>query len=211
MTKLVIVGGGGHGKVVLDLALAHPGYEPAAVADDKFSSPFIEEGIAYGPVEWVAKYLLEHPDTEAVIAIGDNMTRRSVSDMLQLPEKRYAVLIHPHAVIGSRVIIGPGSVVLPGAIINYGTKIGNHCIVNTGAIIEHDSIVHSYVHISPAAALAGSAIVEEGVHMGIGSKLIQGIKIGTWSTVGAGAVVVREIPSHCTAVGVPAKPIKFHR
>lgn len=208
--KLIIIGGGGHGKVVRDLAFDQKKYDSIAIADDRFSSTFLQDGLLYVPLESAVERLQEDPAMEAVIAIGNNQTRRSVVERLGLPDSRYAVLVHPSATIGSEVTIGWGSVVLPGAIVSCGAALGNHCIVNSGAIVEHDSVIESFVHLSPASSLAGNVVVEEGVHIGIGASIIQGIKVGRWSTLGAGAVAVREIPCHCTAIGVPAKPMRYH-
>jgi acetyltransferase EpsM len=99
---------------------------------------------------------------------------------------------------------------MAGVIVNASVEIGNHCIINTAAVIEHDCTIKDYVHICPNATLAGNVTIGEGAQIGVGAKVIQGVKIGKWSIIGAGAVVTKDIPDNCTAVGIPAKPIKFH-
>lgn len=207
MKKLLIVGAGGHGKVVLDLARAQGAYMPIAVADDRWSHPEQQGGLWYGPVAWGRRLLAEDDTIEAVIAIGDNRIRRRVAEQLGLSEERYAVLVHPQAVLGSYVTLGKGTVIQPGAIVNYGARVGSHCVLNTGAIIEHDCRIGSFTHLSPGTAIAGNVTVGEGTHIGIGATVIQGIEIGAWSTIGAGAVVIRPIPGGCTAIGIPARPV----
>ncbi len=91
---------------------------------------------------------------------------------------------------------------------NAGTVVGQHAIINTGCTIDHDCMIGNYAHISPGVNLAGGVAVGEGTHLGISSCVIPRCSIGDWSVVGAGAAVVRDIPSRCVAVGVPAKPIR---
>ncbi|KRF21588.1 acetyltransferase [Paenibacillus sp. Soil787] len=208
MKKLILIGGGGHSKVVLDIMLAQGQYELAGIGDDKYLHTFSEFGIAHGPIADMLK-LLEEDNYYLIIAIGSNHARCAVEQRLGLSEHKYAVLIHPKATIGSGVTVGKGSVIMPGAVMNYGSEIGKHCIINTGAIIEHEDTIGNYVHLSPAAALGGDVTIEDGVHIGIGAKIIEGRTVGCWSTLGAGAVAIKDIPRYCTAVGVPAKVVKF--
>jgi acetyltransferase EpsM len=208
MKKLILVGGGGHSKVILDVMSAQGEYELAGIGDDKYTHTFLQHGVPNGPVADMIK-LLEQDDYHLIIAIGSNRIRHAVKHRLGLPESKYAILIHPKAIIGSEVTIGEGSVIMPGAIINYGAFIGHHCIINSGSIIEHENALGNFVHISPSAALGGDVTIGDGAHIGIGAKVIEGRRIGGWSTLGAGAVAITDIPQHCTAIGVPAKPIKY--
>lgn len=86
----------------------------------------------------------------------------------------------------------------------------NLCFVNTGAIVEHDCELEDYVHVAPNATLGGNVKVGTKSHIGIGDTVIQNVTIGKNVIVGAGAVILNDIPDNCTAVGIPAKPIKFH-
>ncbi|NEW04730.1 acetyltransferase [Paenibacillus sp. SYP-B3998] len=208
MKKLILIGGGGHGKVVLDVMTAQGVYVLAGVGDDRFSHTFLQHGVPHGPITDMIK-LLEYDEFSLLIAIGSNRSRHAVEQRIGVAKAKYATLIHPKAVIGSGVTVGEGSVIMPGAIINCGAHIGRHCIINTGSIIEHENVIGDFVHLSPTAALGGDVAIEDGAHIGMGAKVIEGRRIGSWSTLGAGAVAITDIPQLCTAVGVPAKPIKY--
>jgi len=146
--------------------------------------------------------------SEQVIAIGNNRVRKLLAERFKGPFAK--ALIHPSAIISETAVIGKGTVVMPGAIVNANARIGNHVIINSGVVIEHDCVIEDYVHISPNAALAGNVTVNNGSQVGIGASVVQGVIIGANSMIGAGAAVTTNIPENCTAVGVPAKPIKFH-
>ncbi|GGF98513.1 acetyltransferase [Paenibacillus abyssi] len=208
-TPLLIVGAGGHGRVVRDLLQTTKSYWLALVADDKLSHTELRDGVYYGPVALMRDLIANETDAAAaVIGIGDNRIRREMSIRLELPDKRYAALIHPEASVAKDAVIGHGAVVMAGAIVNTGAVIGPHAIVNSGAVVEHDCTVGAFAHISPRVALAGGVRVMEGAHVGIGACVIQGISIGRWSILGAGAAAIADVPDGVTAVGVPARVIK---
>ncbi|WP_317163764.1 acetyltransferase [Psychroflexus maritimus] len=202
MKKLNLFGASGHAKVVIDIITSN-GFGLAYVFDDDKS---IHKLLDYKvTTSYDSSLLKSYP---LLVSIGDNVIRKEIA--LRTNINLSEALIHPSAIISSEAVLGKGTVVMPNVVINSGTRIGENCIINTSAVIEHDCIIKDYVHISPNAALAGGVKVREGSHVGIGANIIQFIEIGEWSNIGAGAVVVRNIPSHCTAVGIPAKPIKFH-
>ena len=116
----------------------------------------------------------------------------------------FVTVIHPSCRIGRDVEIGPGAVAMANVVINPSVKIGTHVILNTAATVDHDCIIGDFSHISPGVHLAGNVIVEEGAHIGIGACAMPGIRIGHSSIVGAGAAVVRDVPSGVVATGVPA-------
>lgn len=156
-----------------------------------------------GPVE-AAKEFAEKGSF--VIGIGDNARRKALAETLRGLE--WEVVIHPRSYVHPSAQLGPGTVVFAGAVIQPGTVLGGHCIVNTGATVDHDCRIESYVHLAPGVHLAGGVEVGEGTMVGIGGSVGPNIRIGRWTVVGAGAVVVRDLPSHVTAVGVPAKVIR---
>ncbi|WP_068774099.1 acetyltransferase [Paenibacillus sp. FJAT-26967] len=209
MRRLILIGDGGHAKVVRDVALSEHRYELTAVLDDRYEEAGRgEDGLLRGPVKLARHMLREDDGMDVFVAIGSNTIRRKVAEALQAAPERFALLIHPRAVVSTEARLAPGTVVMPGAVINAGASIGAHGIVNTCAIVEHDCVVGGYAHLSPGSALAGGVTVHEGAHVGIGAAVIQGLTIGAWSLLGAGAVAVRDIPDRCTAVGVPAAVIK---
>lgn len=141
-----------------------------------------------------------------IVSIGDNAARKRVVE--RLGDKRFGLAIHPSAVVSPSAIIGDGTVVMAGAVINAGAVIGRHCIINTGASVDHECVLGDYVHVAPHASLCGQVQVGEGTLMGVGSCAIPCVKVGCWSTVGAGSSAVCDIPDGVIAVGMPAKIIK---
>jgi len=203
MNIINLFGASGHAKVIIDIIESNA-FEVGQIFDDNPNiKSFLNKNV-------VSNYTLESLNANpSIISIGDNSTRKNIREKLQL--NLASPLIHHSAIISPNVEIGKGSVVMPNAVINSGTIIGENCIVNTGAIIEHDCIIKDYAHISPNAALAGGVKVGKGAHIGIGTVIIQCLEIGEWSIIGAGAAVTKSIPPNCTAVGIPAKPIKYHK
>lgn len=199
---LKLLGVGGHAKVIIDAAKIS-GKKIDAVYDDD-ENTHGKEFCGYK----VAGKIDSDLQGDAIIAIGNNKTRKKISTCLK--KMNWETVIHPTAIIADDVEIGEGSLIMAGTIIQTGTKIGKHCIINTGACIDHDCKIADFSHIAPNCSLAGGIEIGEGTFIGIGTAVSQYLKIGEWCQIGAGAAVVSEIPSNCTAVGVPAKPTKFH-
>ncbi len=106
--------------------------------------------------------------------------------------------------------MGEGTIITAGNILTVDIKIGKHVMVNLDCTIGHDTVIEDFCSIMPSANISGNVKLEEGAYIGTGTQIINKIVIGKYSIIGAGAVVIRDIPARCTAVGVPAKPIKFH-
>lgn len=201
MNRLIIIGAGGHGKVIADLA-AKIGYTNICFVDDNAS------GDCMGFSILGTSTMLESLDdgkTDFVIGIGNNETRKAIAKRYNL---NWATLIHPSAEIALGVSLGAGTVVMAGSVINTCATVGGHCIVNTGAIVEHDNVISDFVHISPKAALGGSVRIGEGTHIGIGAVVINNTDVCGGCVVGAGAVAVRDIKESGTYIGVPARKLK---
>jgi len=203
----VIFGAGGHSKVVVSCILERDENILGILDDDsqKWGSEILGIPII-GPFDFVRK---SKDIYRAVIALGDNKLRKSVFERY----KEYCdweIVIHPKAYVHKSVKIGQGTVIFAGATVQPNVKIGDHVIINTGTTVDHDCIIESFVHLAPGVHMAGSVCIREGSILGIGSSVIPNKNIGAWSIIGAGAVVINDIPSNCTAVGVPAKPIKFN-
>ncbi|MBO1579747.1 acetyltransferase [Bacillus sp. XF8] len=206
--RIIMIGAGGHSKVIRDIIRSYGNYEIIGQLDDVYEQLKVEDGVYFGPISAAVTLMNEHTDTKFVIAIGNNRIRKLIMERLEIPVHRYVTLIHKQSIVSLSAKIGAGTVVMPGAIINADAKIGNHVIVNTGAIIEHDNKVKDFAHISPNAVLTGSVTVGTGVHIGAGANVIPNITIGDWSIIGAGATVICDIAASCTAVGIPARVIK---
>lgn len=199
--RIIIIGAGGHGKVVADNALKN-GYTRIAFVDDRVT------GMCMGfPVLGTTALLdsLNDGQTDFIIALGDNATRRDIALHHPLP---YATLVHPSAQIGSSVAIGEGTVVMANGVVNACARIGRHCIINTGAIVEHDDLLEDFVHLAPRVALGGTVRVGQMTHVGIGATVKNNISIGKNCLIGAGAVVVKDLHRAQTYVGLPARGVE---
>lgn len=201
--NVIVIGGGGHAKVVVSTLMAL-GVSIQAVYDDdpdKWGKDLCGVKIA-GPLSDLDKMV----EGKAILAIGDNKTRSSLAKRFR--KFNWLTVVHPHAFIHSSVSIGKGTVVFAGAVIQPDAVIGDHCIVNTNAAVDHDCVVGDYAHLGPGSCLAGDVTVREGAFLATGGVAIIGTNIGKWSVVGAGGVVTKDIPDNVTAVGVPARVIK---
>ena len=208
MTKkdcLLIIGAGGQGKVVADIALIMGKWQNVFFADDHEVDTSVMGLKVICSSTDVHSYIGK---ADLIVAIGNNKTRASIQKRLKAEGANFPVLIHPNSTIGYGVELGKGSVVMAGAVINCHSKIGEGCIVNTGATIDHDNNIGEFVHISPAVHIAGNVFVGDCTWLGIGSIVSNGIKITHDCTIGAGAVVIRNINSSGTYVGVPARRIR---
>jgi len=201
---LIVIGCGGHGKVIIQTARA-AGYRPVAMYDDDpklWNTEFFGVPVI-GPVA-------EIPDSSipAVIALGHNGNRQRISEEVKC---RLATIIHPNAIVDESAEVGVGSMILAGCIVQADAKVGRHVIMNTASTIDHDAIVGDFVHLCPGVHLAGVVELGDGVMMGVGSSAIPGTNVGAWTTVGAGSCVIRDIPGHVVAVGVPAVPVSSNQ
>lgn len=197
MNRLVIIGAGGHGKVIADNALKN-GYTDICFADDRAAGTCMGLPIIGTSAELEA---LDDGRTEFLIGIGSNQVRKRIAERAALP---WATLIHPSAQIAADVTLGPGTVVMAGAVINASAKVGAHCIINTGAIVEHDNVLGDYVHLSPRTTLSGTVAVGECAWLGTGTSVINNVEICSNATVGAGSIVIRSIRKEGTYYGIIA-------
>ena len=196
--QVVVIGGGGHAKVVID-CIRSAGDTAVGILDDNLA-----EGSAVLDVPVLGKIedCVKFADKKFIIAIGNNSVRRSLGERLAV---EWYTAIHPRAVVSQYAELGCGNVVMPNAVINAGAKVGAHCIINTGAIVEHDNRIGNYVHISPSATLGGTVIIGNETHVGIGAAVKNNITICNGCIIGAGAVVVKNITECGVYVGVPAQ------
>jgi sugar O-acyltransferase (sialic acid O-acetyltransferase NeuD family) len=207
MTKLIILGASGHGKVVAEMA-EECGFTLIEFVDDRY--PELETIGPWPVVNTIHEYLgcydpvygCEH---RHIVAIGHNQTRISIQNQLEHLQAKLTLLIHPSASVSKYANIGEGSIVMSHAVINAFAEIGKACIINTGAIIEHDCQLGHGVHISPNATLAGAVTVGELSWVGMGAAVRQTIHIGSGVTVGANSTVITDITKHSIVYGSPAK------
>src|SRR5690606_14461477 len=145
------------------------------------------------------------------IVVGEPSTRKKIVEKLEGPGVRFPNLIHPGVLLGSDAFsLGKGNIICAGCIISVNIDTLDFVILNLSCTFGHDTVINSYSSFMPSVNISGEVVIEEGVYVGTGAKIINQLEIGEYSIVGAGAVVAKSLPAYCTAVGIPAKPIKFH-
>ena len=205
MSCLLILGAGGHAKVVAETALASGDASCVAFLDDAISNAL---GMpVLGPLHLALKPEFQAQYPVAIVAIGNSVSRMTWINRLQANGYRLPYIIHPSASISPSAKINPASVVLANSAIQSEAVVGKGVIINTSSSIDHESILADGVHICPGAHLAGQVSVGSRSWIGIGSSVIQQVHIGSDVIVGAGAVVLRDLPNNVTAAGVPARII----
>ena len=198
MNRLIIIGAGGHGKVIADAALKN-GYTNICCVDDHTTGDVMGFPIIGTTADVEC---LNDGNTDFVIGIGNNAIRKTIAEIHNV---NWVSIVHPSAQIGFDAEIGKGTVVMANAVVNVCAKIGEHCIINTGAIVEHDNVIENYAHISPNVALGGTVRIGSLTHVGIGATVKNNTEICSECTIGAGAVVVKNIKEPGTYVGVPIR------
>lgn len=209
--KAIILGAGGHAKVVLE-CLDHEQFEVAGFLDkdnqrqgEKIQGlPIL--GDDADPDRWFSQGI-----TCCIVGIGHMgkpWLRNKLYHTYLNAGYELVTAIHPTAQISPSVRIGSGTVILPGAILNADAVVGNNCIINTGTIIEHDAHIADGVHIAPGCVIAGAVHINENSFVGAGSNVINGICIDHDCIIGAGSVVITDLPGNSVSVGVPARVIK---
>jgi len=189
---IVLVGGGGHAKVVVDAVRALGGCIAGFVDDDPNARmPDLSHlgGLEAARAPWL-------------LCVGDVSTRVTLLDRLT---GIAASVVHPSATVGARAQIASGVFVGPNAVVNADADLGAHAIINSGAIVEHDATVGRASHIAPGAVLCGGVAVGAACLIGAGAVILPGVRVGDGATVGAGAVVRRDVPPGRCAVGSPAR------
>jgi len=212
-TPVVIFGAGGFAREVLELVndinADERRYEVLGFLDDRESmwGTSLNDVPILGGIPW----LTEQPRPVAVLlGIGSPATKHRVVSRLRGVAGSFPSLVHPSVVMSKRVEQGIGTIICAGNIWTTNIRLGDFTTTNLACTVGHDVQLGSWSTIAPGVNVSGNVTIGEGCDVGTGSAIIQGVTIGEWSVVGAGAVVARDVPSNCTAVGVPAKPIK-HR
>ena len=196
MQKLIIIGAGGHGRVIASIARLN-GYSDICFLDDDCNNALAEE-----KVENFDKYI---GNGDFFIAIGNNAVRERIFSEVAEKGGHIVNMIHRSAVIADDVKLGCGIAVMAGAIINTGSEIGDGCIINTASSVDHDCKIDRFVHISVGAHLAGTVSVGKRTFVCAGAIIINNIAIVNDCVIGAGAVVVKDLNQTGKYIGVPAK------
>ena len=210
MHKLVVVGGGGHAKVLISVLKKTRTFELAGYTDTRDAGGLL--GVPYlGTDSVLEEMITTNPSCFAVIGVGKvglNDNRMQIFARLVEMGFRLTAVISPHAVVNEEATVGDGTVVFDGVVINTGSRIGRAAIINTNSTIEHDCGIGDNVHVAPGASLSGGVQVGDNCMIGTGVGVIQGIRICCDCLIGAGAVVVKDITVSGVYVGNPAKKIK---
>ncbi|WP_299735219.1 acetyltransferase [uncultured Endozoicomonas sp.] len=206
--KLLILGAGGHARVVADCALAMGIWSSIAFLDDRYPElSLINDWPAIGRIADLESFISEYSEMALGVGVSYESLRLELIIRGQQVGAKFPAIIHPSATISPFSKIGEGSVVFAGVVINVNASIGSGCIINTASSIDHDCLVGDGSHISPGALLAGGVTIGEKAWVGMGAKVLQCISVGPESVIGAGAVVLSDVPANSKAVGVPAKLI----
>lgn len=210
MEKIVLVGAGGHCKVIIDIIKSMRKYEIVCITDSKGVGDKIFDIPIIGSDE-VLPQVYKGGVRNAFVCLG-SINNIGFRDKIyyKLRKIGYEVpkLIHNKAIVSPYAKIEDGTCVMAGAVVNAGAVIQENCIINTSSIIEHDCVIGRNSHISPGANLAGGVKIGDNSHVGMGASIIQGVTIGTNVVIGAGAVVLEDLKDNVTAVGIPSKIIK---
>ncbi len=209
--ETIIIGAGGHGKVVLDILRAGGKYRPIGFvdADPKLANTRVGGLPVFGGIHLLNKLRQQHRLKAAIIGIGDNRARCGYVKNIDDQGLELINAIHPSASISASAILGRNVVVAAQAVICTEARIGDLAIINTAAIVDHECEIGIAAHICPGANLAGRVRIGRNAFVGLGANIIQCLSIGDSAVIGAGAVVLRDIPAGATAVGIPARIIKL--
>ena len=207
--NLLIIGAGGHGKVVADIAEESNLWEKIAFIDDAYPQKKTNGAWSIiGKTSNLSTFTTEYLD--AFVAIGHAKTRKTLLEKLSKIGFHTPTIIHHTASISRHTKIGQGCVIMPKVVINVDSIIGDGVIINTAATVDHDCIIEDFVHLAPGVHLSGSVHVGYETWLGTGTSCIQGIHIQHQTMIGAGSVVIKNLPHNITAVGVPASIIKSY-
>lgn len=212
MVPIVILGGGGHAKVLINLIEMVGEYSIKGILDNDIQRDSLVAGYPVLGGDALLGQLYQQSITHACIGVGsvrDNRHRKELHTLVAGYGFSIPSLVHPSVIMGDRVDIAHGVQLMAGTIIQPGSSIGENTIVNTGSQIDHDSIIGQHVHIAPGVVISGGCTIEDGAFIGAGATVIQGIHIGVGAVVAAGAVVVRDVQAGMLVRGVPAKAALF--
>ncbi|MVT08876.1 acetyltransferase [Chitinophaga tropicalis] len=216
MKQIAIYGAGGFGREVKmlidqinDVNSKHSQLEFVGFYDDGMEKGHMVNG--YPVLGGTIELNSISEDLGIVVAVGNPKAKKNIIGNLTNKHIWYPVLIHPSVFIGrDDVTIGEGSIICAGCLITVNIRIGRHVILNLGCTVGHDTVIGDYSSFMPSVNISGEVNIAECVYGGTGAKIINRSDIGEETTIGMGAIVAKSLPPKCTAVGIPAKPVKFH-
>lgn len=214
MKDIAIFGVGGFGREVLtlikDINREYFKYNILGFFDDGYEKGEIHNGYpVLGGLNDINKW---NKELAIVVAIGNPVVKERIVKNINNDLITFPTLIHPSVLIGDKeyVEIGKGCIICAGNIITTNIEIKDFVILNLCCTTGHDTVIHEYAAFMPSVNISGEVVIGRGVYCGTGAKIINQLQVGEYTIIGAGAVVSKSLPANCTAVGVPAKPIKFN-
>lgn len=211
MENIIIIGSGGHAKVIIDIVQQEGKYNIVGLLDRK--QGLLGPNLGYqvlGKEEDLPELLNVHDVKGILVAVGDNFVRSKVVELVRelCPELPFVSAVHPKAAIGTDVSINEGTVVMAGVSINPGSSIGKFCILNTNSSLDHDSVMGDFSSLAPGVTVGGECKIGEFTAVGIRAVLLHGIQVGAHTVIGASALVMKPVESKVVAYGIPAKVIR---
>lgn len=203
---LLIIGAGGHAKVVIDVARA-AGWVPVACFDPATVGDTCNGVPVVGGDDDVPRFLARGV-RNAVVALGSNSLRAKVGLNLMSLACSCPPIIHPSAIVSPTAEVGVGAVIMPQVVVNAESSIGQFAILNTSCVVEHDCVIGFAAHIAPRASMGGNVRIGELALLGVGAVVRPHASIGDYAIVGSGSVVIGDVRPSVTVVGAPARPYR---
>jgi sugar O-acyltransferase (sialic acid O-acetyltransferase NeuD family) len=209
--RVLILGAGGHGRVVLDILLQVGKHQIVGFLDNysDIHGRRIDGIPVLGSIDDLPSHAEQHDADSVVIAIGDNGVRRGLARQVEQSGIDVINAVHPSATLARNATLGRNVVICAGVVVCAHCQIGDSVILNTGCIVDHQTMIGEGSHICPGVRIAGRVKVEPGAFVGIGATIIPKVTLGCESIIGAGAVVLEDVPALATVVGVPARRVKL--
>lgn len=208
--RVLVLGAAGHAGHVIDVIETEGKYQIHGLVESKPAWPQTHGYRVIGVDSELSRICSEERIDKAIVAIGDNWTRRRVMQSVKacVPDISFITSVHPAAILSKKVKVGAGTVISPGSVVNNNVTIGEGCVVGTGSVIEHDVTLGDYSSVLSAAALAGGVRLGHCSVVGLGSNVAHKVTIGSYCVVGAGSLVLKDMPDSVVAYGRPAEVIR---
>lgn len=209
MDDVVVIGSGGHAKVCIELLRAMGKRVAFCIGGPEATGTCLGVPVLGGDEH--LERLRSDGFMTTFVAIGDNALRQRLAASAVAQGFELVNAISPRAVVSPSARLGVGIAIMEGVVVNAETEISDLAIINTGATVDHDCRIGRSVHIAPQCGLAGNVIVGDRTFLGVGCSVVPEQTIGTDAIIGAGSVVITDLPDSVTAVGVPARVIKSRK